>query len=81
MLKVVEEVTNKPGWWENVRKSHIAKKWKKEILALEWEDYLKYADFTPSMAALVRFKHTKSHAAHDIRFLWIPISLYVYLLI
>ncbi|KAL7945789.1 hypothetical protein V8C42DRAFT_352787 [Trichoderma barbatum] len=50
MLKVVEEVTNKPGWWDNVRDTNIAYKWKKEILGLEWSNYLKHADFTPSMA-------------------------------
>ncbi|KAL6825951.1 hypothetical protein J3E69DRAFT_381039 [Trichoderma sp. SZMC 28015] len=50
MLKVVEEITNKPAWWANVHDTHITDKWKKEILGLEWSNYMEYADFTPSMA-------------------------------
>ncbi|PTB38379.1 hypothetical protein M441DRAFT_447257 [Trichoderma asperellum CBS 433.97] len=50
MIKVVEEITNKPDWWKNVRNAHIAKSWKREILALDWSKYMKYADFTSAMA-------------------------------
>ncbi|PTB54343.1 hypothetical protein M431DRAFT_118342 [Trichoderma harzianum CBS 226.95] len=52
MIKVIEEITNKPGWCDDVRHAHIAAKWKKEILGLDWSKYLSYADFTPSMADL-----------------------------
>lgn len=54
MIKVVEEITNKPDWWKNVRNAHIAKSWKREILALDWSKYMKYADFTSAMAERVR---------------------------
>ncbi|KAF3076612.1 hypothetical protein CFAM422_001081 [Trichoderma lentiforme] len=50
MLKVVEEITNQPEWWVNVHDAQITDNWKKEILGLDWNDYVKYADFTPSMA-------------------------------
>ncbi|KAL7912224.1 hypothetical protein GGI35DRAFT_492157 [Trichoderma velutinum] len=52
MIKVVEEITNKPGWSDDVRHAHITDKWKKEILELDWSNYLTYADFTLSMADL-----------------------------
>ncbi|KAL6814645.1 hypothetical protein V8C40DRAFT_269780 [Trichoderma camerunense] len=52
MMKVIEEITSKPGWCDDVRHAHIAAKWKKEILGLDWSNYLSYADFTPSMADL-----------------------------
>ncbi|KAL6695078.1 hypothetical protein J3F84DRAFT_38399 [Trichoderma pleuroticola] len=52
MMKAVEEITNMPGWCDDVRHAHIADKWKKEILGLDWGNYLSYADFTPSMADL-----------------------------
>ncbi|KKP03027.1 hypothetical protein THAR02_04853 [Trichoderma harzianum] len=52
MIKVIEEITSKPGWFDDVRHAHIAAKWKKEILGLDWSNYLSYADLTPSMADL-----------------------------
>ncbi|UKZ58326.1 hypothetical protein TrVGV298_012194 [Trichoderma virens] len=50
MLKFIEEVTNKPQWWEKVFNPDIANKWKQEALQMDWEEYRKYADFTPAMA-------------------------------
>ncbi|KAK1237888.1 hypothetical protein MKX08_002467 [Trichoderma sp. CBMAI-0020] len=50
MLKAMEEITDKPDWWKNVRDAHTAECWKREILALDWSKYMKYADFTSSMA-------------------------------
>ncbi|KAM0253378.1 hypothetical protein ACHAQJ_007273 [Trichoderma viride] len=50
MLKLVEEITNKPDWWNKVRDAHITCRWKQEILELDWGKYVKYADFTSSMA-------------------------------
>ncbi|KAM0513369.1 hypothetical protein ACHAPE_007831 [Trichoderma viride] len=50
MLKVIEEITEKPDWSNNVRNSHVTTNWKKEILALDWSKHIKYADFTSSMA-------------------------------
>lgn len=50
MLKVVEDITNKPEWWSDVRKTKVTTIWKNEMLRLKWRNYLKYADFTSSMA-------------------------------
>ncbi|KAL7957747.1 hypothetical protein V8C34DRAFT_324929 [Trichoderma compactum] len=50
ILKVIEEITNKPGWLDHVRDTHITDEWKKEMLALDWSDYLDHATFTLSMA-------------------------------
>ncbi|QYT02634.1 hypothetical protein H0G86_009627 [Trichoderma simmonsii] len=49
MLKAIEEITSKSTWCVNVRDPRITDNWKKEILGLNWNDYVKYADFTPSM--------------------------------
>lgn len=65
MIKVIEEITNKPGWCDDVRHAHIAAKWKKEILGLDWSKYLSYADFTPSMADLVGFRDSKRFYYRD----------------
>lgn len=54
MLKVVEEMTQKPDWWEHIRNPHATKSWGKEIPALDWSKYMKYADFTSAMAIQVR---------------------------
>ncbi|KAK5997477.1 hypothetical protein PT974_02838 [Cladobotryum mycophilum] len=50
MLKVVEDITNKPEWWLKVYDPEIIKKWKNEFLTMRWEDYRNWADFTPAMA-------------------------------
>lgn len=54
MLKVIEEITEKPDWSRNVRNAHTTTSWTKEILALDWSKHIKYADFTSSMAEQVR---------------------------
>lgn len=59
ILKVVEETTEKPEWWENISNTHITKSWEKEILALDWSKYMKYADFTSAMAKQVRCMTTE----------------------
>lgn len=56
ILKAIEEITSKPTWCTNVRDARITDNWKKEILGLNWNDYVKYADFTPSMADWVRLE-------------------------
>jgi hypothetical protein len=53
MLRVVEELTNKPEWWLKVRDPEIAARWQKEALAMDWPAYREYADFTPAMAEAV----------------------------
>ncbi|GAO13647.1 hypothetical protein UVI_02017540 [Ustilaginoidea virens] len=50
MLKVMEDLTNKPDWWRKVRDPSIAARWKDEILAVDWAAHHPYADFTPKMA-------------------------------
>lgn len=53
MLKVIEDLTNKPEWWRKVRDLEIVAKWKTEILAVDWPAYHEHADFTPKMADAV----------------------------
>ncbi|KAH0493357.1 hypothetical protein TgHK011_000031 [Trichoderma gracile] len=50
MLKFIEELTNKPLWWEKVWIPDIADQWKREALQMNWEEYRAFADFTPAMA-------------------------------
>ncbi|KAF5586257.1 duf1665 domain-containing protein [Fusarium pseudocircinatum] len=50
MLKFIDELSDKPRWWEKINDSEITSKWKKEALAVDWKSYLKYADFTSAMA-------------------------------
>ncbi|PHH75721.1 hypothetical protein CDD82_4316 [Ophiocordyceps australis] len=50
MLKMIEDLTNKPDWWLKVHNPHIAARWKREALAMNWPAYRDHADFTPNMA-------------------------------
>jgi hypothetical protein len=65
MLKVIEDLTNKPEWWLKVKAKdeekdkdkdkdeedeEIADKWMKEAMQMPWEDYRPHADFTQKMA-------------------------------
>ncbi|PNY19946.1 Uncharacterized protein TCAP_07436 [Tolypocladium capitatum] len=62
MLKVVEDLTNKPEWWLKVRDPDIAAKWKAEALAMDWPAYREHADFTPAMAdACIHEIRKKAH--------------------
>lgn len=53
MLRVVEDLTNKPEWWRKVRDPDVAARWKAEALAMDWPAYREHADFTPAMADAV----------------------------
>jgi hypothetical protein len=53
MLRLVEELTNKPEWWRKVRDPAIAARWKAEALAFDWASYREHGDFTPAMADAV----------------------------
>ncbi|KAM0263596.1 hypothetical protein ACHAPA_008685 [Fusarium lateritium] len=50
MLKVIEELTNKPEWWRKVNDPDIAAKWMEEAMAMPWADYRPNGDFTQLMA-------------------------------
>lgn len=50
MLKVIEELTNKPEWWLKVNNEELAARWMKEATELPWADYRPNADFTQKMA-------------------------------
>ncbi len=55
MLRVVEELTNKPEWWLKVKDDVIAAKWKTEILQMDWRALVGlWAVFTEGMADAVR---------------------------
>ncbi|CAM1510371.1 Fc.00g007060.m01.CDS01 [Cosmosporella sp. VM-42] len=49
MLKLMEEITNKPDWWTKVNDEEISAKWVKEALEMDWTDYVRHADFTEEM--------------------------------
>lgn len=53
MLRLVEELTNKPEWWRKVHDPAIAARWKAEALAFDWASYREHGDFTPAMADAV----------------------------
>ncbi|KXH59522.1 hypothetical protein CSAL01_09627, partial [Colletotrichum salicis] len=50
MLRVVNELSDKPQWWLKVNDDSIAAKWKSEALEIDWASYIEHAHFTPSMA-------------------------------
>ncbi|KAF4337351.1 hypothetical protein FBEOM_8735 [Fusarium beomiforme] len=50
MLKVIEDLTNKPEWWIKVTDDKIAAKWKKEAMEMPWAEYRAKGDFSPAMA-------------------------------
>ncbi|WZH43236.1 uncharacterized protein QYS62_004238 [Fusarium acuminatum] len=50
MLKVIEELTNKPEWWRKVNDPDIVAKWVKEAMAMPWAEYRPNGDFTQLMA-------------------------------
>ncbi|CAF3580872.1 unnamed protein product [Fusarium graminearum] len=50
MLKIIEDLTNKPEWWLKVKDEEIATKWMKEAMEMPWEDYRPHGDFTQKMA-------------------------------
>jgi hypothetical protein len=49
MLKLMEDLTNKPDWWDKVNDPEIVARWKAEALAMDWHAYLTYGDFTENM--------------------------------
>ncbi|KGQ09595.1 hypothetical protein BBAD15_g5071 [Beauveria bassiana D1-5] len=54
MLRVMEELTNKPEWWRKVKDDEIAAKWKTEILQMDWKTLVDlWAVFTEPMADAV----------------------------
>jgi uncharacterized cysteine cluster protein YcgN (CxxCxxCC family) len=53
MLKLINELSDKPEWWRKVRDDEISSKWKKEALEMDWTSYRKHADFTSVMADAV----------------------------
>ncbi|KAJ6787607.1 hypothetical protein PWT90_05008 [Aphanocladium album] len=54
ILRVVEELTNKPEWWLKVKNDEIAAKWKTEILQMDWKSLVNlWAVFTEEMADAV----------------------------
>ncbi|KAF5965948.1 hypothetical protein FBULB1_11955 [Fusarium bulbicola] len=49
MLKLEEDITNKPHWWEKVLNTDIVYKWKQEALQMPWASYQQNGDFTSKM--------------------------------
>lgn len=53
MLRLVEELTNKPEWWIKVHDEAITQRWVNEALEVNWAGYVEHADFTVEMAQAV----------------------------
>lgn len=66
MIRLVEDLTNKPEWWRKVKDPEIAAKWKKEALEMPWSEYVKYGHFEESMADAVRVSIRLSQLAAHI---------------
>ncbi len=60
MLKLMEELSNKPEWWAKVHNEDIVAKWKAEALAMDWDAFHQFADFTPQMFDAVSFSASSS---------------------
>ena len=41
MLRHINELSDKLGWWRKVRDDEIVSKWKTEALAMDWASYRK----------------------------------------
>ncbi|KAK9445692.1 WD40 repeat 2 [Metarhizium brunneum] len=50
MLKMIDQLTDKPEWWLKVRDPDITAKWKAEALEMDWAAYRQHGDFTTAMA-------------------------------
>lgn len=53
MLKMIDQLTDKPEWWLKVRDPDITAKWKAEALEMDWAAYRQHGDFTTAMADAV----------------------------
>ncbi|KAF7546094.1 hypothetical protein G7Z17_g8672 [Cylindrodendrum hubeiense] len=49
MLKLMEDITNKPEWWRKVNDPEIVTKWKKEAVEMPWSEYVEFGHFDESM--------------------------------
>lgn len=50
MLRLMEEITNKPDWWRKVNDPEIVAKWKKEAVEMPWSEYVEFGSFNEDMA-------------------------------
>lgn len=53
MLRLMEEITNKPDWWRKVNDPEIVAKWKKEAVEMPWSEYVEFGSFNEDMADAV----------------------------
>ncbi|KPM39634.1 hypothetical protein AK830_g6934 [Neonectria ditissima] len=49
MLRLMEDITDKPDWWRKVNDPEIVAKWKKEALKMPWPEYVDYGHFDDAM--------------------------------
>ncbi|KAF4950576.1 hypothetical protein FSARC_13144 [Fusarium sarcochroum] len=67
MLKVIEELTNKPEWWLKVNDPDTAAKWMKEAMEMPWAEYRRHADFTQKMAESFAFTNNPRQCITELR--------------
>lgn len=53
MLRLIEDITNKPEWWLNVNDPEVVARWREEALRRDWAAYIEYGNFTEEMADFV----------------------------
>ncbi|KAK7431822.1 hypothetical protein QQZ08_001763 [Neonectria magnoliae] len=49
MLKLMNDITDKPDWSRKVNDPEIVAKWRKEALEMPWSEYVDYGDFNDAM--------------------------------
>lgn len=53
MLKMLDELTDKPEWWLKAQDPEITARWASEAMTMDWNVYRQRGDFTTAMADAV----------------------------
>ncbi|KAF4975127.1 hypothetical protein FZEAL_8042 [Fusarium zealandicum] len=59
MLKCVQDITNKPEWWQKINGPEIADRGATEAVDMPWSEYREHAGFTMAMAVASNNELTK----------------------
>ncbi|KHN96906.1 WD40 repeat-like-containing domain protein [Metarhizium album ARSEF 1941] len=65
MLKMLDQLTDKPEWWLKVHDAEITSRWKTEALGMDWTAYREYGDFTTAMADACIVEMKKKAALYE----------------
>lgn len=53
MLKMIDELTDKPEWWLKAQDPEITSRWAREAMTIDWSAYRQRGDFTNAMTDAV----------------------------